>query len=475
MNLSEKSGCIAGWLMALAMKLPGAHQALRRLMLRDDHALLKEVALSSRRAPLESLLVENDHTVLKDLLARRGHAALKAVMLDGDPVWFAMIARARGGVPLAELLFREEGALLRHLCRLQGVETMEPWLRSLSTAERARLVEVLLLEGSPSIVEVLCRTPSLLQEIAELPRLQSMVALLDAWTRIRPLLPEEEPALKSRLADALKSIRTREHVRGRVLDIITEGEVVRFAEGALRFPCRHSLWTLIQEILVNESYYFNCESESPRIIDAGSHMGMAIYYFKSLYPSARITAFEPDPALYTLAAENVEKNDWTDVELLPFALAGKRQNAPFHISEAWSMAGSLNDRRARLGDKVRTITVQCVPLSDYLREPVDFLKLDIEGAEVEVLEEIADWLHHVSYFFCEFHQGGGSSSAGLARIVNLLEVAGFEVQVAKSSNFQATSEKRPFLHFDGAASTLIHARNRRLRGEPTLADSGNPP
>jgi FkbM family methyltransferase len=243
--------------------------------------------------------------------------------------------------------------------------------------------------------------------------------------------------------------------------VITEGDLVVLARGTLRFPCRHSLWTLLHEILLNEDYYFDCQSEAPVIIDGGAHMGMAIYYFKTRYPGARSTAFEPDPALQALAVENVARNGWEGVEILPCALAGSRCDATFHVSEAWSMAGSLSERRSRLGDVVTTITVPCVPLSEYLHGPVDFLKLDIEGAELEVLEETAPWLPNVGHIVCEVHQGGGENSGALSRILALLEAADFEVQVGKSHNYQVTSRWRPFSHFDGAASLMVWARNRR--------------
>ena len=190
-------------------------------------------------------------------------------------------------------------------------------------------------------------------------------------------------------------------------------------------------------------------------------MGMAIYYFKTRYPQARITGFEPDPALCALAEENVARNHYEDVTILPYALSRGRGDVPFYRSESWTMAGALDDRRSQLGDAVEAIQVETVPLSDYLDEPIDFLKLDIEGAEADVLMEAAEKLHNVAWLFCEVHLGGGLGSDRLAQILTLLEEADFDVQVAKSHNFEATSRHRPFTHFDGSASMIVWARNRR--------------
>ena len=144
-----------------------------------------------------------------------------------------------------------------------------------------------------------------------------------------------------------------------------------------------------------------------------------------------------------LARENVASNGWEDVEILPFALAAAAGRATFHRSRSWSMAGSLSCHRAEMGDALDPIEVECVPLSDYLQGSVDFLKLDIEGAEDAVLEEAASMLGNVRNLFCEFHEGPGFARGRLAKILGILDTAGFDVQLGKSHNYQETSRVRP--------------------------------
>jgi FkbM family methyltransferase len=453
METSEKKGLIGGGCLKLVLRLPGVAAAF--------HRVFRSLAGMSECAPLTRLLFEEDYRLLRELLARDGHAALKAIVLDGDPAWFSMIARSRSGVPLTELLFQDDAALLRHVCRMRGNEALAPVLASLGASERVTLARALLFAGRPGPLELLTRMDGFLEDVLGEPRLQAMLSLSTAWEQLRPLLPADDAELDGRIRASIRCIAQPEHVRGRILDAITEGNEVRLAHGTLRFACRHSLWTLLHEILLKEDYYFACDSVRPRIIDCGAHMGMAIYYFKWIYPQARITAFEPHPALRAMAEENVARNGWDDVEVLPHALAPTGGEAAFHVSETWSMAGSLLERRAKLGDEVSTISVSCVPLGNYLREPVDFLKLDIEGAELEVLEEASPWLPNVGHIFCEVHQGGGLGSDRLARILALLEGAGFDVQVAKSHNYGEVSRRRPLAHFEGTASTVLWARRRR--------------
>ena len=108
---------------------------------------------------------------------------------------------------------------------------------------------------------------------------------------------------------------------------------------------------------------------------------MAIYYFKSLYPKAKITGFEPVPHIRELALENIQQNNYADVEILPYALSDTEEKKTFFISKTYSMAGSLTTRRRHFHDEVTEIPVECRRLSPYLQEPIHFLKLDVEGAE----------------------------------------------------------------------------------------------
>lgn len=422
------------------------HAWLREFLARDGYALLKRVAFAgdqagfralaraSEWAALKSFLFEDNYRELRALLALRSHEALKAVVFDGDPDIFQLIARGRNIKPLEALLFRDNGALLGDLIRRRGGDGLLPFVTRLD----------------PSTLNAL----------------RALIALDDKLEALEPLVITDGQGVAERRASAREAIEDAAHVRGRTLDALTEDDTIHLAHGVIRFSDRHALWTQLHEILLNEDYFFTCDSNTPRIIDGGAHMGLAMYYFKSLYPEARITAFEPVPELRTLAEENATRNGWRDVEILSFALAATRGTATFHRSRSWSMAGSLTPHRAALGESLETIEVECVPLSDYLHDPVDLLKLDIEGAEVEVLEEAAPWLHNVRNLFCEFHDGPELAPGRLGKIIAILEGAGFAVQVGKSNSFQETSRRRPLEHFEGAASMVIWAR-RNTQHKPT--------
>ncbi|MFM6944272.1 MAG: FkbM family methyltransferase, partial [Bacteroidota bacterium] len=79
-------------------------------------------------------------------------------------------------------------------------------------------------------------------------------------------------------------------------------------------------------------------------------------------------------------------------------------------------------------------------LTGYLQEPVDFLKLDIEGAEFEVLKSIKDYLSNITNLFIEYH-GAFTQTNELVEILGMIQKAGFYVYIKEACNVYPT----PFL------------------------------
>ena len=390
------------------------------------------------------------------------------------------MGQQQGLTPLRTALFADEAAIFRiflteddcarlHQCLAHQGQRL--FLEALAGRGHEQLMDLIQKDRAAALVDFLrARNGWALRELLLKYGLLDLVlgdgpaapilALEQKWRELAHLFPAHDPALLARLAQARKEIRSCEHVRGRFLDTVTVDGRVQFDVGALEFTDRHSAWSLIHEIFANEDYYFETATDTPRILDCGTHIGASIFFFKRLFPKARITGFEPVPALRQRALENFARNQYTDVEVLPYALAPTATTTVFHLSETYSMAGSLVERRSEAGDEVTSFEVETRPLSEFLQEPVDFLKVDIEGVECEVLEEAEPYLTNVQYLFCEFHVGLGLGCERLQRILAVLDRQGFEYQVAKSRSFRQTSQKRPLLYLGGIASLVIWAKKK---------------
>lgn len=175
-------------------------------------------------------------------------------------------------------------------------------------------------------------------------------------------------------------------------------------------------------LFVAGAYRFESAAPEPRILDCGANLGLASLYFKRLYPRARITAFEADPGLAEMARDNLKANGAADVEVVQAAVWTRGGTLDFHCEGADS--GTIAEIAGPAGSgPVRT--VPCVRLRDLLeREPVDLLKLDVEGAEAGILADCAGALGQVRALIAEVHDFE-PDRRHTPEILSLLSGAGF--------------------------------------------------
>jgi FkbM family methyltransferase len=187
----------------------------------------------------------------------------------------------------------------------------------------------------------------------------------------------------------------------------------------LRFLDARSFLFLHDEIVEREIYRFRCTTATPRIIDGGANIGLATVYFKHQYPGAIIDAFEPDPENFAVLQANCRLRGLTDVRLHPCALWTAAGTLRFRC-EPSTLGGRLANADPSAGD----LEVPTVRLRDLLTEPIHFLKLDVEGAETELLEDCADRLSNVEAMFVEYHSFADRPQS-LHRLLTVIHQAGF--------------------------------------------------
>jgi FkbM family methyltransferase len=178
-----------------------------------------------------------------------------------------------------------------------------------------------------------------------------------------------------------------------------------------------------ESIFVQEAYGFRVDDPRPAILDCGANIGLSVLYFKRLYPQSRITAFEADPAIHRVLVRNLADNGVQGVEVINAAVWSSETTLPFSVEGA--DAGRLD-----VGGDRNLTTVRTVRLRDYLEgRKVDLLKLDVEGAEAEVVLDCAEALTGVRAAFVEHHSFPGRKQE-LGRLIQVMEAAGFRVHVS---------------------------------------------
>lgn len=188
----------------------------------------------------------------------------------------------------------------------------------------------------------------------------------------------------------------------------------------------------LMEIFVGDIYN-QMLPENAYVLDCGAHIGLSVIYIKRICPTANIIAFEPDTKNYNLLNKNISSHQLTGIDA--------RQEA------VWVENTTLNFiQEGNMGSKIgtdstgNTIEVKAARLKDYMDKKIDFLKLDIEGAEYKVLKDIADNLFHVTNMFIEYH-GSFAQNNELLEIFEIIVKAGFKFYIKEA----AINYDQPFI------------------------------
>ena len=187
---------------------------------------------------------------------------------------------------------------------------------------------------------------------------------------------------------------------------------------------------LLREIFFKGEYQFSSTTDSPLIVDCGANIGLAMLFFKRLYPKARVLCFEAEPVTASVLRKNVEQNHLLDVTVHNLMLSGAEGDFPFYtgVDEAGILSMSANPNRV---SNHREIIVKAGRLSRYIEGQVELLKLDVEGTESDVMMDLksSGKLPLIRRMIIEYHHKIGGQSSSLAGFLLLLEEAGFEYQL----------------------------------------------
>jgi FkbM family methyltransferase len=206
-------------------------------------------------------------------------------------------------------------------------------------------------------------------------------------------------------------------------------------------------FSIYKDIFVLREYKFLSSTDTPFIIDCGSHIGISVLYFKKIFPKSRIIAFEANPLTFKLLKKNITQNKLKQVDMYNNAVGKKKGEVNFYIGNhekgTWNWGDSTVKNSWYDPELYQTIQVPSIRLSSYITKKVDLLKIDIEGSELSVLEEIEPKLRYVNEIYIEFHGSSTNKRNSLKKITALL----------KKNNFTFVI-RHPY--------TLFHPKKREL-------------
>jgi len=157
-------------------------------------------------------------------------------------------------------------------------------------------------------------------------------------------------------------------------------------------------------------------------VDVGTHVGQYTLVASDLVgPIGSVHSFEPQPDTFELLRHNVETNGLANVNLNRCALGESCADAELYIACPDNVGQSSFRRPHNYSGKA--ITVSCRTLDDYVDEhriAVNIIKIDVEGAELSVLQGATRILSGsvkpclIIEFWEEFQREYGSSCAEMA-------------------------------------------------------------
>lgn len=203
-----------------------------------------------------------------------------------------------------------------------------------------------------------------------------------------------------------------------------------------------SFISMYEELVLKGIYAFKADSSAPYIIDCGANIGLSIAYFKKMYPQSKILAFEADKTTYDVLQSNVKAGGFNGVDVRHNAVWINNEELSF-ISE-----GGLSGHLGESSTSKQVNKVRAVRLKEILNEPIDLLKIDIEGAEHEVMKDCADSLSNVKLLFVEYHSETDKPQE-LQVILDIITKAGFRYHIQEANTTaQPFMGIIPMLHMD---------------------------
>jgi FkbM family methyltransferase len=146
------------------------------------------------------------------------------------------------------------------------------------------------------------------------------------------------------------------------------------------------------------------------VLDIGGCFGELALQFEGMFPKANIWSFEPNPETYQKLTANIAGHD--RITGVPKGCFSEKKETELFVN-SWPGACSLLDRpevdrpyHSPNAVHVGKVQVEVVPLDEWVREEpkidkVDLLKLDVQGAELKVLEGAGDVLRNASAVYSE--------------------------------------------------------------------------
>lgn len=164
------------------------------------------------------------------------------------------------------------------------------------------------------------------------------------------------------------------------------------------------------------------------VVDLGAHIGSFSVFASKKAVLGKVFAYEPSPENFKYLTENKKLNSLSNLLIFNYAVAGSKRNLNLYINEGDSGENSIYKT-----DAVKSIKISAVSLPQIFEEnkisKIDFLKIDVEGAEYEILLNTPKkYLNKIEKIAMEYHDNVAPKH-NHEELKKFLEKNSFEVEV----------------------------------------------
>jgi len=129
-------------------------------------------------------------------------------------------------------------------------------------------------------------------------------------------------------------------------------------------------------VILNNQYHIELSKDGDVVVDAGANWGLFSVFVARMYPNSKIFAFEPTPEVFNALKENIKP--YPNIKAFNFTLGDENKDYSLVM-----MAESAGNHIGENGISVQMKTL------DSLGIPVNFLKIDTESYEAQILRGAA--------------------------------------------------------------------------------------
>lgn len=166
-------------------------------------------------------------------------------------------------------------------------------------------------------------------------------------------------------------------------------------------------------------------TQSPTIVDIGANIGQFLFATKTHFPNAKVMSFEPDERIFEMLKDN--SKELKKVFLHNVALSNKNGKIDFYESLDFSEWSTLSPSDRNGNYKIKKVLAKKGDQFFSNIKKIDLLKIDVEGAELSVIEGLSNTLKKTRFLLLEISiirdQGKNSTN----KLIEILFAKGFSI------------------------------------------------